>query len=60
MHNVFGVVPCVEAACKGLFLIQTHIEEQGQALIFNHCQHCFGLLLHFRLFSYNFYFVFFN
>ena len=32
MHSVFCIVPCVVVACKGLFLIQKHSEEQGQAL----------------------------
>ena len=39
MHSVFCIVPCVEVACKGLFLKQKHSEGQGQALVFNHSQH---------------------
>ena len=38
MHSVFCIVPCVEVPCKGLFLIQKHSEQQGQALVFNHSQ----------------------
>ena len=33
MHSVFCIVSCLEVACKGLFLIQKHSEEQ--ALVFN-------------------------
>ena len=44
MHSVFCIVPCVEATCKGLFLMQKHSEEQGQALFCNHSQHCFGYI----------------
>ena len=60
MHSVFFIVPCVEVACKGLFFIQKHSEEQGQALVFNHYQQCFGHVVHFRVYSDNFYSVFFN
>ena len=61
MHSVFCTVPCVEVACKGLFLIQKHSEEQSQALVFNHSQHCFGYMLHFRVYNYIFFFPdFFN
>ena len=60
MHSVFCIVPCVEVVCKGLFLIQKHNEEQGQALVFNYSQSCFGYMLHFRVYNYNFYSNFFN
>ena len=60
MHSGFFIVPCAEVACKAVFLIQNHNEEQGQALIFNHSQQCFGHMLHFRVYNYNFYSVFFN
>ena len=30
MHSVFFIVPCIEDACKGLFLIQKHSEQQGR------------------------------
>ena len=60
MHSVFCIVPCVEVECKGLFLIQKHSEEQGQALVFNHSQRCFGYMLHFREYNYNFNSDFFN
>ena len=43
MHSVICVVSCVEIVCKGLFLIQKHNEEQGQALAFNHSQHCLDI-----------------
>ena len=57
VSSVLFIVPCVEVACKGLFLIQ---KEQGEALVFNHSQQCFGHMPHFRVYSYNFYSVFFN
>ena len=60
MHSVFFIVPCVEVACKGLFLIQKHSEEQGQTPVFNHSQQCFGYMLHFRVYNYSFHAVFFN
>ena len=28
MYSVFCIVPCVEVACKGLFLMQQHSKEQ--------------------------------
>ena len=59
MHSVNGIVPFVEVVCKGLFLIQALKEEQDQALAFNHSQHCFGYILHFRVYSYDFYSDFF-
>ena len=49
IHSVFCIVPCVEVACKRLFLIQKHSEEQGQALVFNQSQHYLGYMLHFRM-----------
>ena len=49
MRSVFCILLYVEVACKRIFLIQNHSEEQGQALIFNHPQHCFGYMLHFRV-----------
>ena len=58
MHNVFCIVACVEVTCKGLFLIQRRSEEQCQALVFNHSQHCFGHMLHFRVYNYCFFFPF--
>ena len=60
MHSVFCIVPCVEVACKGLFPLQKHSEELGQALVFNHSQHSFRYMLHFRVYNYNFYSDFFN
>ena len=60
MHIVFCIVPCVEVACKRLILIQRHSEKQGQALAFNHSQHCFGHMLYSRVYNYSFYSVFFN
>ena len=60
MHSVFCIAPCVEVACKRFFLIQKHSEEQGQALVFNYFQQCFGHMLHFRVYDYNCYSVFFN
>ena len=57
VSSVLFIVPCVEVACKGLFLIQ---KEQGEALVFNHSQQCFGHMPHFRVYNYNFYSVFFN
>ena len=47
MYDVFCIEPCVEVACKRLFFIQQHSKEQGQALVSDHCQHCFGFMLHF-------------
>ena len=41
--DVFCILPCVEVTCKGLFLIQQHSKEQGQALVSDHSQHYFGL-----------------
>ena len=41
--DVFCIFPRVEVICKGLFLIQQHSKEQGQALVSDHSQHCFGL-----------------
>ena len=55
MHSLFFIVPCVEVACKGLFLIQKHSEEQDQALVFNHSEQCFGHMVHFRKYNHNFY-----
>ena len=40
------IAPCVEVACKRLFLIQQHSKEQGQALVFDPSQDCFGLMFH--------------
>lgn len=42
-EDVFCILPRVEVICKGLFLIQQHSKEQGQALVSDHSQHCFGL-----------------
>ena len=52
--RVFCIVPCVEVTCKGLFLIQQHSKEKGQALVSDHSQHCFGSMLHLRVYNYNF------
>lgn len=41
--DVFCILPRVEVTCKGLFLIQQHSKEQGQALVSDHSQHYFGL-----------------
>ena len=60
MHSLFFIVPWVEVACKGLFLTQKHSEEQDQALAFNHSEQCFEHMVHFRVYNYNFYFVYFN
>ena len=60
MHSRFFIVPFAEVACKAIFLIQNHSQEQGEALIFNHSQQCFGHMLHFRVYNYKFYSVFFN
>ena len=60
MHSVFCIVHCMEVACKGLFLIQNYSEEQIQTLVFNHSQHYFGNMLHFRVYNYNSYSDFFN
>ena len=54
VRSVLFNVPCVEVACKGLFLIQKHNEEQGEALVFNHSQQCCGHMPHFRVYNYNF------
>ena len=53
MYSVFCFVTSVEVSCKGLFLIQQHSKEQGQTLVFDRSQHCFGLILHFRVNNYN-------
>ena len=51
MHNLFCILPSVEGASKRLLLVQKHSEEQGQILVFNHSQHFFGHMLHFRVCS---------
>ena len=60
MQRVFFVVSCVKVAYKGLFLMQKHSEEQGQTLVFNHSQQCFGHMVQFRVYDYNCYSVFFS
>ena len=36
MYSVPCIVHCVEVACKGLFFIQQHNNEQVQALVSDH------------------------
>ena len=55
IYSVFCIVPGVEVSCEGLFLMQQHKKKQGQALVFDQSQHCFGLMLRFRVYNYNFY-----
>ena len=59
-HDVFCIVTCVGVKCKGLFFIRQHSKEQGQALGFDPSQHCFGFMLHLRMYSYNFYSISLN
>ena len=56
MHSVFSIVLLVEVVYKGLILMQQH----SNALVLDHTQHCFGLILDFKLYSYNIYSVLLN
>ena len=57
MYIVFSFVPLVEAVYKGLVFMQQYSKVQGQALVLGHTQHCFGLILDFKLYCYNIYSV---
>ena len=52
MYIVFSFVPLVEAVYKGLIFMQQYSKVQGQALVLGHTQHCFGLILDFKLYCY--------
>ena len=63
MHSVFCIAPDVKVSCKGLFLVQQHRKQQawikqGQELVFDPSQDCFGLMLHSKVYNYNSYSVF--
>ena len=60
MYIVFSIVPLVEAVYKRLILMQQYSKVQGQALVLGHTQHCFGLILDFKLYCYNIYSVLLN
>ena len=53
MYSVFSIVLLVEVVYKGFILMQQHSKVQGQALVLDHTRHCFGLILDFKLYSYN-------
>ena len=57
MYSVFCVAPLVEVVYKGLILMQQYSKVEGQALVLGHTQHCFGLILDFKLYCYNIYLV---
>ena len=60
MYSVFCVAPLVEVVYKGLILMQQYSKVEGQALVLGHTQHCFGLILDFKLYCYNIYSVLLN
>lgn len=49
--DVFCILPRVEVTCKGLFLIQQHSKEQGQALVSDHSQHYLDFMYNFRMYN---------
>ena len=60
IYSVFSIIFLVEAVYKGLFILQQNSKVQGQALVFDHSQYCYGLMLHFKLYNYIFYLVLLN
>ena len=57
IYSVFSIVALVKVVYKGLILMQQYSKVQGQALVLGHTQHCFGLILDFKLYCYNIYSV---
>lgn len=52
--SLFCIVPCVEDACKGHFLIQKRSKEHDQELVFDPYLHHCRFMLHFRVYNFNF------